>query len=158
MQSISRILGYFIPFLFIAGVIISCNEEEVCDQKVRSMLYATFKKVKDGEEIDTTLNNLSLRGLGMDSLIYNNVNNLNQIELSLNPEDHTSTFIITLDSIYDTIHLFYQHELIFVSYPCGFTTYYTIDSAKYTTNKIDSLILTNPIIDPESEETYKIFL
>ncbi len=139
-------------------MVFSCTEEEVCDQKVRSVLYAKFKKVHAGAEEDTTLNNVTLYGLGNENMIYDSTNNLSQIGMLLNPELNVSSFIIKLDSIYDTMSFYYQHELIFISYPCGFSAIFTIDSSICTTNKIDSLILTDPIIDPESEETYNIFL
>lgn len=153
MKSIRLIIFLFVVLLF------ACEENEVCDQSVRSLLVAGFYKYEQDEEQDTSLNNLSVYGIGHeDDSIYSNDNNIQQIALPLNPESTEVSFVLIIDSIPDTLHVIYQHDVIFVSYACGFAPVYDVDTTEITNNNADSVIIKKRNIQPESEESIKIYL
>ncbi len=153
MKLLRLILPLFLVLLF------ACEENEVCDQSVRSLLVAGFYKYEQDEEQDTSLNNLSVYGIGHeDDSIYSHNNNIQQIALPLNPDSTEVSFVLIMDSISDTLHVIYQHDIIFVSYACGFAPVYDIDTTEITNNAADSLIIKNYNIQPDSEESIKIYL
>ncbi|MCF8235300.1 MAG: hypothetical protein K9G67_09260 [Bacteroidales bacterium] len=146
-----------LTLLLTTGLLIACDEEEVCDQSVYSSLNIGFYKSGDGKQ-DTSVQNFSCYGLGADSMLYDIQNNLSRLALPLNPSTRSCSFVMIFDSIPDTLIFSYDQELVFVSYPCGFAPHYSITENYESHNVIDSITIENSEVNPQSEENVKIYL
>lgn len=144
----SRIL-----FFFLAVIAAGCVSVEVCEEEYVSELVARFKTMKDGAVADTTLNNLSLYGIreGLsDSLLYNNAS-LSAFEIPLDPHHEVSSFVLQIDTLRDTLDIFYEHEIYMISYTCGFASLFTLEDTKTSNGVIEKDTIVQNMIDAEYE-------
>jgi hypothetical protein len=144
----SRILFIFIC-IFIAG----CVSVEVCDEEYVSELVARFKTEKDGEPADTTVNALTLYGIreGLsDSLLYDSAS-VSGFTVPLDPQHDFSSFVMQIDTLRDTLHVYYAHEIYLVSYACGFASLFTLDHLE----TVSGLILKDTIISTMIDAAYE---
>ncbi|MDZ7743982.1 MAG: DUF6452 family protein [Bacteroidota bacterium] len=147
-----------ILFFFVLLGIISCDDKPVCTEMATSYLQAGFYKAVAGEEQDSVLNNVSVTGLGASEELMKNENNVKLLRLPLNFDSHESAFVITNDSVTDTLYLSYDTTLSFVSYECGFAPNYDIREVGFTTHGFDSIIIVKSFVEPVDEENLKIYL
>lgn len=94
-------------------------------------------------------------------LIYIGTKNVKDFYMQLSPMKDSTKWFITPDSTtaaLDTIIVYYQRSLVFLSKSCGYTHNYVINNVKYTTNRIDSVIVNNGNIDGKSDvQNVKVF-
>ncbi len=167
-KHIIKILQLPITLLFVSGLAVfsSCINEEVCEDvsslPVRIGFYMTDTL---NEENPVAINNLTIYGMGNDSLLYNNNDEVASIELPLNATEDSCAFIFQYsnaqDSIIvpnDTIWFDYQRKPNLISMDCGFVTFYEINEIDYTRNVIDSVNVDDPNISNSLDEHIKIFL
>ena len=142
-----------ILFLFIGICIAGCGSVEVCEEEYVSELVARFKTDKDGETADTTVNALTLYGIreGLsDSLLYDAASASGFI-VPLDPQHGFSSFVIQIDTLADTLHVYYAHEMYLISYTCGFASLFTLDHL----DPVSGLILKDTIINDMIDATYE---
>lgn len=147
---------YFITFIFLS-FLTACSEEDVCNQKVNTLLVANFYTLTDGAVEDTSLRDLTVLGDGTEELLYDSASSINHIELPLNYSAEYSSFIFKTNFKTDTIVLKYKSDLIFVSYACGFAPIYELTEIESSYYSFDSLIIVKKQLDPENEENIEIY-
>lgn len=148
-----KLLGFVVLIL-----LVSCDNEEVCTQNVRSTLNAGFYKVVEGEAVDSVMNWVTVSAIGLGENIMTDSNGVKKIAFPLNFENNNTIFVITNDSITDTLSVFYDVSLNFVSYECGFAPVFGISNIMFTGNGFDSIHIIKPIAEPSEDENIKIYL
>ncbi len=127
----------------------SCLEEIIADIKAPLYLNSTGKVLAP--------DSLTLYGLNAESdKIYNSTKNVKLALLPLNPSAESCGFIIRINGITDTIHIWYASYPHLISKECGYTYYYTIDSLTFTKNIIDSILIRNRSVTTVNEENIRI--
>jgi hypothetical protein len=144
----TRIL-FLIICIFIAG----CGSVEVCEDEYVSELVARFKSEQDGEIADSTVNALTLYGIreGLsDSLLYDAAS-VSGFTVPLDPHHDFSSFVMQIDTLTDTLHVHYDHEVYMISYSCGFASLFTLDKLE----TVSGLILKDTIINDMIDAAYE---
>lgn len=143
-----KILFYISCFL-ISCTLFSCENYKDCNSPVQTSLGIGFYQMVNGTQQDSILPALTMYGIGRaDSLLSDSVSS-SSIYVPLNQNVDTSAFFLQPDSTAatgDTVTVKYKRSLQFVSSGCGFTTFYTIDTAYSTYHFIDSIALTTKSI------------
>lgn len=158
-----RLIALCISF---SMVLVSCLNEEVCEDvstvPVRIGFYATDTVNETPSPI--SISNISVFGLGQDSIIYENVSIVSQMELPLNSTIDSCAYIFR-SSFFDDNRYFVDDTLWFVynrlpnliSMECGFTTFYELTDLRYSRNLIDSVAIDDSNITNSLNEHIKIF-
>ena len=147
-------MKFRILFLVLSVLAASCVTVEVCEEESVSELVASFKTMEEGVAADTTVNALSLYGIREgknDSLLYNGLP-ASGFMVPLDPQQDHSSFVMQIDTLVDTLHVYHEHEIYLISYDCGFASLFTLDQLDTSTGLIlkDSII--SDMIDAENEE------
>jgi len=82
---------------------------------------------------------------------------LQKILLPLSSNDTTS-FVISIDSKIDTITFIHQTMQKFDSMESGFYFEYKLQSIDFTTNQIDSILITDSLVTKKWNENIKLYL
>ncbi|MCK4750842.1 MAG: hypothetical protein KAT15_27480, partial [Bacteroidales bacterium] len=73
------------------------------------------------------------------------------------PETYTC-FVFSTGAFSDTIFIYHTPRLVLVSYACGFTTNHTIYGVLHENNLIDTIAISDPLVDIENYENLKIYI
>lgn len=150
---IARIL-FLIPVMVYA-----CTTQEVCEKDLKAEAIATFKTLHNGLASDTVLSGVSLYGIRNnlnDSLLYDSVR-VSKVYLPLNPNQEWSIFVLRIQNIIDTIHIYHSSTAYLVSYTCGFSSNFEISSVHSTRNNIKNVELINNEVYAEENEITEHF-
>jgi hypothetical protein len=147
-----------LPFLFMLAGLPSCEGEGVCTQSLGSLVNAGFYAWDGDREVEVSVDDFTLFGEGVDSLLYEGSNSVTKFSFPLDMKAQTSTMILRADSLVDTMVLRYTVVPVLVSYECGFTNAFDISGISHTRHVVDSVFLIKKIADVEGEENLKIFL
>ena len=139
-----------------------CTEDKVCLIPQDIALQMTFYSDSvntDGNRVEYThaIDSLWLKGVGNDSIIYENEKNIQSVNLTLKNNDTITQYALTINTIQDTITIYHQNNDIFVSLECGCYTYYTIDSLTETAHLFDSIDYVNREKGRKTTENLRIF-
>jgi hypothetical protein len=116
-----------------------------CFEETESYLKASFYNYQTG--VLNTPDSLTLRGLNSDSLIYRKTSGVHPALFPLNASIDSSTFIVTVKGISDTIKFRYTSYAHFISKECGYTYYHHLESDPvFTTNFIKEITVENKTI------------
>ena len=108
---------------------------------------------------------VTVYGVGRDSLLYD-TKSTSTLNLPLQKLDSISSFAfistINRDSnlieIVDTIDIYHTNTEEFISLECGCVVSNTIVGIAQTTNRIDSIVVMSPDVNPQSTNNIKIYL
>lgn len=138
--------------------------EEVCEDINVMIRIGFYEDDPDNEEpLSVTIDSLTVYGLGVDSIIYNNSFNVGQIELPLASHKDSCAFVFRFPGneskplIYDTIWFHYIRNPKLISMECGFVTFFELKDIVYSTNQITSILTEDPEINDEFNEHVRIF-
>lgn len=144
--------------LTLAGFILhllSCSPG-ACFDETESRIKATFYSMETGKPLAP--DSLTLFGIGMDtSRIYDRVLNLKSAEFPLYAEESSCKFIIRINGINDTLEFSYDSNPHLLSKECGYAFFFTLDTAFYSLNSIDSLSINKNTITTFNEENLRIY-
>ena len=146
----------FLTLLFIALVICSnsCTKES-CNEDTDVLMRAVFYSNDTGEM--SSIDSLDIYGLNIADSAICSMSTLNSIDLPLNPSTSNCSFVIINGGRADTINIYYESSLIFVSGACGYIYLYELEEVIYTTNDIINISITNEPVNPGNEENIQIF-
>ncbi len=134
---------------------ISCSPG-FCLDETEARVKATFYSKETG--LPHAPDSVTLYGLNMDTLrIYSSAQNLSSAEMPLSAADNGCVLVIEINGILDTLVFRYTSAPHFLSKECGYTFYYTLDTAFYSVNIIDSLSFVKNTITTLNEENIRIF-
>lgn len=97
-----------------------------------------------------SISGVSVWGLGMDSLLYNN-KTVSKIELELNPNASITRYVFkmagTNGTFYDTLTFYYTSGTWFQSMDCDCMTFSTLDSCVTAGSIFPSVTLNQPLVN-----------
>lgn len=133
----------YLLLLFTALVMVACDTADTkCREDVRVRLKAGFYTIKDKKATTLAVDSITLKGLNVDSLLYNNSKKVSSVSLPLNALEPKSVFELLCNDIKDTVTVAYTtNDAYFISLGCGCIAKHTISKVSYTTHFIDSIQL-----------------
>jgi len=146
----------FPTLLFI--ILVMCNNfctKESCNEDTEVLMRAVFYSNDSGEM--SSIDSLDIYGLNIADSSICSMSTLNSIDLPLNPSASNCSFVIINGGRADTIDIFYESNLHFVSGACGYIYLYELEEVQYTTNDIINISITNEPVNPGDEENIQIF-
>ncbi len=161
--------------LIIAGSTISiycsCSDENDCSLAGRPMMYCTLYTIDPDTRamLNDTLDSLTIKAFGTDSIILNNEKKVHTLMLPLRYTNDSTIFIFYYDlkrqpKNVDTLYIVQQNTPYFQSMECGYMMKQNILSAKFgkpgrpsQPDRIDSLYLRNKEANTNEIENLQIF-
>ncbi|WP_294472681.1 DUF6452 family protein [uncultured Bacteroides sp.] len=160
--------------LIIAGSAISsissCSDENDCSLAGRPMMYCTLMTYDPDNQyaiVNDTLDSLTIKALGTDSIILNNEKRVHTLMLPLRYTSDTTVFIFQYDPVrkpldVDTMYIVQQNTPYFQSMECGYMMKQNIISARFenrvgSTEKIDSIYIRNKEANTNEIQNLQIF-
>ena len=135
----------------------ACQGEEAClsnQHAVQVGMYSAWTE----EDKDTTLNNVSLVGLERVDSIYQD-ESVSELFMPLDFERDTTTFVLSAQTLRDTLSFVYSSELDFISGDCGYIFSFELDTILHTRAFIDSASVSYPFVEyGESLENIKLYI
>ena len=141
-------LIYFILFIFAA---IAC--EEVYDQPPQALLEAT---IKHSDPDLTSIPKVSVYGVDQDSIwIYQEQTNSFRLPLTT---FESSSFVVLLDSIVDTITIDHSNDFKYESMESGFYNEHWILNVEHSLNRIDSVVVVDSAVTKTWHENIQLYI
>lgn len=142
---------------FVLTITWGCDNDEACLSN-QNAVQARFLSAWSQTEKDSTLSDVSLTGLGREDSIYRN-QQLNELFMPLNFESDTTSFVVSAQTLRDTLHLVHKSELDFISGECGHIFNFNIDTILHTNAFIDSVSIVYPEVKyGESTNNIQLFI
>jgi len=153
-KSISGILFIIIPGLIL--LLISCTPGS-CFEETESYLKASF--YDNTTKLIRAPDSLTVYGLNMESdKLYDNAKNVQPVLFPLNASATSSTYIIKINGITDTLEFRYNSYPYLISKECGYTFYHNLDSDRiFTKHAIINIYISKRNITTLNEENIRIF-
>lgn len=152
-KAFSLIMASFVLALIIN--ISSCSPD-ACFEETNAFLKASFyldqtKKLKAPDS-------LTLYGINhLGSKIYDRAAKIQPALFPLNPSSDTSTFVIKINGVTDTIMFVYRSYPHLISKECGYTFFHDLDTLFYSKNIIAYIYRGSNSITTKNEENIRIF-
>ena len=99
---------------------------------------------------------ISVYSSGMDSM-WINAENLSTISLPLNINS-TTELVILIDSVADVLEFTHDYSINYESMESGFFYTWKLSKLAFTTNRIDSILVHNPIVTEKWDENITIYI
>ncbi len=100
---------------------------------------------------------MSVYGLGSDSLISDSAI-VSTLYFPLRKDADSCSLVVEYDGAIDIVRIFYTRNEMFVSLACGCAVMATLDSIAYTTNRVDSVKITNAAVTTNKETHLSVFV
>ena len=99
--------------------------------------FYTVKKTSANKDTvqAITMDSVWVKGLGNDSVLYNNTKTVTSISLPLHKLQDTSRFVIRFNNVYDTLTIVHTNIQKYLSLECGCLVTHKLDSVKSSTTK-----------------------
>lgn len=170
MKNLVRIFLLLIIVGAAVSIHSSCSDENDCSLAGRPMMYCTFKTINPDDKtisLNDTLDSLTIRALGTDSIILNNEKKVHKIMLPLRYTSDSTVFILQYNPVdnpddVDTLYIVQQNTPYFQSMECGYMMKQNIISTKFgnranSSEKIDSIYFRNKEANSNEIENLQIF-
>lgn len=150
-----------ILFFLSLGTVYSCSDDP-CRLETQSLLSLEVNV------IDTNLTKINFAdSLAIyspswtDSIHFSEENSKNIVSFMLSPTDSITTIIFTAknDTLKDTLYIYHQNNVKFLSTECGFVVDYKIDTTQtwHTWNLIDSTFVVKDKITTDEKGLIQIY-
>lgn len=146
-------------FIYFIGILILATAcKEVYDAPPQAFAQATilnsaYLDSTSGQQISSVL---TLRGIGLDSL-WMDAESVKAFLIPLSTSD-TAKFLMTFDSVTDTVSIIHDATMKYASMESGFYYEYKLKALKYTHHRIDSLIISDSLATINWHENIKFYL
>lgn len=142
-----------------AALLPSCTQEELCEDVTQNPMGVRFYALTGETSSAVTVDSLTVYGVGMpQDSIYANQLEVQALELLLDPSKDSTGFVMVFPLATDTIWVKYQRHATLISVECGFMEEYTLLSATFTENVIDSLVINTDLVTNQADEHIQIFI
>jgi predicted nucleic-acid-binding Zn-ribbon protein len=150
-------LSFLFPVLILIYYslhLVSCTPA-ACFEETNAYLKASFYINSTKQKLAP--DSVTLSGLGQTNKIYEKATGLQPALFPLNASSASSTFIIRINGINDTIEFNHSSFPHLISKECGYSVYYTLDIHAFSQNNIDTILMINRNITTVNEENIRIF-
>lgn len=152
----------YLLLIFIACICIlpSCKDEyTICNLPKDVRFIASFYQRNNGADVLTPAPNLNITQLGINAPLYTQQANVATFSTALNPQlDSVKYYIKIANALQpDTLTVVYKSIGANLSVECGAITYHNITKLYSTLNTIDSVKITNPLLNTDLLQNAKIY-
>jgi hypothetical protein len=153
----------YIAILFFVLSVASCAVDEECRKdKFVAMKVMFYKKTLNPTTQQYTtstliVDSLTVQGIGVDSVLYNNKKSISQIFLPLHKFQNESRFAIRFNNITDTLTILHTNYDFYLSLECGCIKTHSIDTVLTTNHFVDSIRIPNHNINTFNAEHLQIY-
>ncbi|WP_455673585.1 DUF6452 family protein [Phocaeicola sp.] len=112
--------------------------------------------VKDTLE-DGTIKETVVKDSILNDTLYNKERGLSSLSLPLSYTAKTTYVIHYSKKLQDVIEVTHRNIPFISDIECGTMMFYQVESVKYTTNSLDSVVIVNPNIDNEEKKNFNIY-
>lgn len=142
-----------------AGLLPSCQQDELCEDATQNPVGVRFYTRAENTSTAVSIDSLTVYGVGRPTdSIYANQAQVGALELLLDPSKDSTGFVLVFPQASDTIWLNYQRHSTMISVECGFMEEYTLLSASFTDNLIDTLAINTTQVTNIADEHIQIFI
>ncbi|WP_318350388.1 DUF6452 family protein [Aquipluma nitroreducens] len=127
--------------------------KEVFEAPPQALLKATLLNSNAGGTVSPIV---SIRGIGIETYLFKDTA-LSVLNLPLSANTKSS-FLVSFDSVTDTIDFTYETSMKYASIETGFYNEYKLQSIDFTKNRIDSILITDSLVTKTWHENIKIYL
>ena len=131
---------------------VSCTSDS-CDDTGEAPLLMSMQYTDS--ETATPVDSISVFGLGLE-MLYDTVST-SSVSLPLNPAEDQVSFGIRKGSVTDTLTIYYESTLTFLSKACGYSYIYKVSDIVFTTNIINNILIIDRNVKPGSTENLRAF-
>jgi hypothetical protein len=157
-----RLMKLIFGFGFMLLLFAACNNNEDCRAEKTVNLnigFYTESTTASPGLVAKTIDSITVKGLGRDSILYNNKKNLKALQLPLRKFYEQTDFEITFNNIKDTISVFYRNnDAYFLSLACGCIVVHEIDEVTFTQNAVKDVLMQQNLVNNISIEHVKVVL
>lgn len=144
----------FPSVLFAVMLLLSCNNGSHCYESSDTLMVTTFSG-STAVKIDSILVTGYRRNAVGDTLEYSKVPALtSKVGLPLALSADSTGFSVYANGKSGTFWLKHTMDIKLISQSCGFAPYYKLTATRHS-SLIDSVRISDPVIDPKSVETYE---
>jgi len=137
--------------LFFLAAMAAC--QDLYDAPPQALLEV---KITNVDTLSTRIPKVSVYGVGQDSIwIYQEQTNIFRLPLSV---EETTSFVLLLDSIADTLTIKHTNELIFESAESGFYHEHKILDVGHSLNRIDDYEVTDSMVTKNWHENIELYI
>ncbi len=139
--------------IFTVLLLLACNSGSNCYESSETLMVTTFIGNKS-----TKIGPLVIKGYGKNSVgdtLYNNKDSAltKRMSLPLSLSSDSTGFVVTFDNLSSTFWVRHSMDIKLISQSCGFAPYYLLNATRHI-GLIDSLRISQPIVDPKSIENF----
>ena len=127
--------------------------KEVFEAPPQALLKATLLNSNAGGTVSPIV---SIRGIGIETYLFKDTA-LSVLNLPLSANTKSS-FLVSFDSVTDTIDFTYETSMKYASIETGFYNEYKLKSIDFTKNRIDSILITDSLVTKTWHENIKLYL
>ena len=143
----------FIWIVFSILLLISCNSGSRCYESSETLMVTTFTG-NNSKKIGPIVVTGYGRAATGDTIFYSTDSALvKKIGLPLSLMSDSTGFKIVANGIPSVFWVRHSMNFQLISQSCGFAPFYKLNATKHSAT-IDSLKIFNPVVDPQSVETY----
>lgn len=140
----------------------ACEPDTECRQEENVRLKVTFlcdSVNAEGEKVTfTSIDSLTLQGVGSDSILRNNDKNVSSLSLPLRKDTTLTQFAVTFNNVPDTLTVRHTNNQQFISLACGCFVYHTVEEVTHTTHIIDSVLIVNAAVENYEQNNLQLYL
>lgn len=153
-----KIVSYtsLFPLLGLLLISVSCTPES-CFDETNAYLKGTFYSSTTGKTV--TPDSLTMYGIHLSATkIYNKATGIQPAYIPLNAGFGSSSFVIRINGVSDTITVWYSSSPYLISMECGYTFHHKLtDTIYYTRHQIEDIVIKNENVTTLKEENIRIF-
>ena len=127
--------------------------KEVFEAPPQALLKATLLNSNAGGTVSPIV---SIRGIGIETYLFKDTA-LSVLNLPLSANTKSS-FLVSFDSVTDTIDFTYETSMKYASIETGFYNEYKLQSIDFSKNRIDSILITDSLVTKTWHENIKLYL
>ena len=144
---------FLVLLIAVCSALFSCTPG-ACFEETNAYLKATFYSNTSKEK--KTPESLTLFGLNKTDTIYNKQKGVQPALFPLDASTGSCAFIISINNVTDTLHIYYSSYPHLISKECGYTFYHKLDTA-YTKGNAFYIYKNSENITTANEENIRIF-
>ncbi len=150
MKKKRKYIKQILCFTAVLLTVISCEETYDTPPRPSAGIVFSYTSGADSTPVITAY------GLDIDSILVQE-EETDEVSLPLSLAD-SSTFVLLIDSIADTLTIYHTNTLNYESIESGFYYDYMITGAKHTYNRIDSAEILNDTVTTSWNENIRLYL
>jgi len=139
-----KIFQYLVVVFFII-IMFSCTTDEECRKEryvqMNAKFYTQILNASTNKYTTSllTIDSITVKGVGIDSILYKNSKKISSIFLPLNKFKTESKFSVKFNQVTDTITILHSNVEQYLSLECGCIKVHSIDTVLTTNHYIDSV-------------------